>query len=212
MKDLIEYNDTGLKERLNEFQSSLANEPAKTEIKINKMANNSQYLPIEVTESKLDYYFNGLWKITNFEYKVVANEIVGSLQLHVFHPVAGIWIERTGAGAVMIQYKSKQNGGDGNIANIQNKITNTLVKDFPKLKTECLRNAAKSLGRMFGRNLNREFEDGLGDIDSIEQTIVDLKEAGSKTDLIAIWNALPNLAKSDKRVINTFTEQKIKIG
>jgi hypothetical protein len=34
-----------------------------------------------------------------------------------------------------------------------------LVKDFPHLKAECLKNAAKSLGPLFGRNLNRNQED-----------------------------------------------------
>lgn len=30
---------------------------------------------------------------------------------------------------------------------------------FPKLKTECIKNAAQSLGNIFGRNLNRNFKD-----------------------------------------------------
>ena len=44
-------------------------------------------------------------------------------------------------------------------ATVENKIKNTLVKDFPHLKAECLKNAAKSLGVAFGRNLNRGEED-----------------------------------------------------
>src|SRR5690606_28308558 len=107
------------------------------------------YLPIEKVEEKLNYYFNGLWETRNFKYQVVVNEIVGDIELRVFHPVAGIWLTRSGAGAVMIQ----QTKGS-NITDIGSKIKNTLVKDMGHLKAECIKNAAKSLGVAFGSNLN----------------------------------------------------------
>ena len=193
-------------QKLDEFVSKLSAEPIPSEVKINKFANNAKYMHISAVESKLDYVFHGLWKVTNFEYSVVANEIIGSLQLHVFHPVAGVWIERTGAASTVIQCKA------GTSIGIENKITNTLTKDFPKLKTECIRNAAKSLGRVFGRNLNREFEDGLQDMDFVETALSSIEEVGTQEDLEAIWKGLPNAAKSDKRVINAFKEQKIRIA
>jgi hypothetical protein len=119
----------------------------------------ADYLPISVIQNRLDEVYNGLWSAENFNSRTVANEIVGSLDLKVFHPIAKIWISRPGAAAVMIQMKSTTNGGDGDITNIRNKITNTLVKDYPHLLSECIKNAAKSLGLTFGRDLNRKYTD-----------------------------------------------------
>ena len=55
--------------------------------------------------------------------------------------------------------KSTDKGGSGDITNIKDKYINTLTKDFPHLKAECFRNACISIGKSFGRDLNREFED-----------------------------------------------------
>jgi hypothetical protein len=40
--------------------------------------------------------------------------------------------------------------------NPSNKKPNALDMAFPKLKSECLKNAAQSLGKIFGRDLNRK--------------------------------------------------------
>lgn len=120
------------------------------EILTNELANNSKYVPIGSVENKLDLIYSGLWMTENFNYKVVANEIIADLTLKVFIPGAG-WISRIGCAAVIIQQKKGSELGD-----INAKIRNTLVKDFPHLKSECIKNAAKSLGNTFGRNLNRD--------------------------------------------------------
>lgn len=119
----------------------------------------ADYLPISVIQNRLDEVYNGLWETKNFITRIVANEEVGQIDLSVFHPIAKMWLTRTGAAAVMVQMKSVKNGGDGDITNIRNKITNTMVKDHPHLLSECIKNAAKSLGVTFGRDLNRKFTD-----------------------------------------------------
>jgi hypothetical protein len=43
--------------------------------------------------------------------------------------------------------------------NADNKKPNALDLAFPKLKTECIKNAALSLGKLFGRDLNRKNAD-----------------------------------------------------
>lgn len=155
------------------FTKALNQPPPKNEILINKLANNSKYLPISFVQMKLDEMFFGLWETVNFEYQVVANEIVGRLELRVFHPVAKIWITRTGAAATMIQ---QQKGAA--ITDIGAKHKNTLVKDFPHLEAECLKNAAKKLGKMFGRDLNREH------VDEHNGVIEQAKEAATVKDEI----------------------------
>ena len=77
-----------------------------------------------------------------------------------------MWITRVGAGAVMIQQKA-----DSDITDIGAKIKNTMTKDYPHLKAECFRNACLSLGKSFGRDLNREFQDQYMPI--IKETIIE---------------------------------------
>ena len=124
------------------------------EVQANKHAGNTLYVPISHIEMLLDEVFFGLWETKDFKWQIVANEIIGSITLRVFHPVANVWIERTGASATMIRQKS----GAG-ITEVEAKLHNALEMDFPHLKADCLVNAAKSLGNAFGRNLNRKIAD-----------------------------------------------------
>lgn len=151
---LSNMDDNALREKIQNFQKILHREPPKDEIKVNKQANNSQYIPISFLEMKLDELFFGLWSTKNFQTKTVVNEEVGSIELWYFHPTAKAWLCRIGAGAVMIQQKK-----DSEITDVGAKIKNTMTKDYPHLKAECFRNACLSLGKAFGRDLNREFED-----------------------------------------------------
>ena len=149
----------------------LSTNPPESEIKTNKMANNSKYLPISYVENKLDELYYGAWNTKNFQIQVVANEIIGWLDLEVYNAPTQSWITRTGCASVQIQFKSIEKGGSGNITHIEDKITNTLVKDFPHLKAECIKNACRSLGKAFGRDLNRKFEDEYNPNESMENRI-----------------------------------------
>jgi len=140
--------------QLETFQKSLQSEPKKDDIKINKFANNSKFVPIGIIEKTLDEIFGGVWQTRNYEYKVVVNELVGSLELWVYHPLLHEWIVRTGTGAVPITLKS-----GSKVTDIEAKQINACVTVAPHLKAECLKNAAKSFGAMFGRNLNRKNDD-----------------------------------------------------
>lgn len=163
---------TAEQQAVENFQMLLNAFPNKQEIKVNNMANNSQYLPISVIESLLDTHYAGLWNAVNFRWEVIANEVVGSIDLSVFHPVAKVWITRTGIGATMIQVAKDKP------LTMEFKIKNTLVKDFPHLKSECIKNAAKSLGVRFGRSLNRGGNDEYLYLSSIvEQTTDGADEA-----------------------------------
>ena len=156
--------DKDLLYKMQTFQKIyLQKEPSANEVKKNKFANNSEYLPISFLEMTLDEIFFGLWQTKNFTSKVVANEMVGELELHYFHPIAKTWLVRVGVAGVQIQYEA-QKDENGNkkkvdITNISLKIVNTLTKDYPHLKAQCFRNACLSIGKTFGRDLNREFED-----------------------------------------------------
>jgi len=191
-------------ESLEQFTKRLNAQPDENEIQVNKLANNSRYLPISFVRMKLDEMFAGLWNFELTTYQVIANEIVGTGILEVFHPVARMWIKRSGAASVMIQQLSQKNGGTGKISNIDDKIKNTLVKDFPHLESEVLKSAAKKLGKMFGGDLNRAFEDSYSPIyteeatgnEGLAQAIDALSRAVKEDEFKEIWAANGNLQKN----------------
>lgn len=161
--------DPGKQEKLNlEIWTKQFNaDPDSDKIKINRMANNSAYLPISHIENLLDKYFFGLWSTDDFTWQNIANELVGSITLRVKHPLTGEVITRTGVGSVQIRV-NKDTG---------KKVTNALVADIPHLKAECIKNAAKSIGKVFGRDLSRKNED----VDEFE-TLLEKKEQTKKQD------------------------------
>lgn len=146
--------ETGRRIGLERFQKALNTPPEPKEVKENAHNAGAKYLPISFIEMTLDEMFFGLWETTDFRWQVMGNEVVGSLTLRVFHPVEKIWISRVGAAAAMIRQAK-----GAKITDIDAKLHNALGMDFPHLKADCLTNAARSLGKMFGRDLNRKFED-----------------------------------------------------
>ena len=166
-------------------------------------------VPISTLEVTLDEVYLGLWETTNFKHQVIANEIVGSLELRVFDPSARVWITRVGCASVMIRQTK-----DASITDIGAKIKNGLVMDFPKLSTMCLKAAAKTLGKCFGRNLNRKWEDTYEEIYTneldLQEVIGDLTKrlsvCNTPKDLLEVWNdceALHNNPQA-KKVFNSY--------
>jgi hypothetical protein len=146
-----------------EFQSKMFEkpDPAFVEKTPDGKANT---LVISHIETRLDEIYSGLWSATNFRFQQIGNEIVGTITLKVFNPACGVWIEREGAAAIVImtdRAPSDLQGRDKNLwaLDMQNKKPNALYMGFPKLKAECIKNAAKSLGDTFGRSLNRKKTD-----------------------------------------------------
>jgi hypothetical protein len=124
---------------------------------------NAKTILISHIEMQLDELYFGLWETANFKWSVIANEVVGSLELVVVHPVTGQKITRTGAACVQItvdkvpeDIKSDPKKRNEWALDPSNKKSNALDLTFPKLKAECLKNAAQSLGPCFGRDLNRK--------------------------------------------------------
>lgn len=122
------------------------------------------YLPIDFVETTMDELFFGLWETKDFEWKPIANEITASITLRVFHPTAKIWIERVGVASIAIMVDRAPDNISGQEKNrwaldVNNKKPNALDMGLPKLKADCLKNAALSLGNIFGRNVNRNLKD-----------------------------------------------------
>src|SRR5688572_7329774 len=130
---------------LQDFQRRLNMEPDPREFE-ETPDGKARTLPISFVEMTLDEIYLGLWETSEPHYIQVFNEVIGSLVLTVTHPVTGQLIHRTGYGSVVITQDK-----DATIAEFTTtKKKNALDLSFPKLKAECVKNAAQSLGKIFG--------------------------------------------------------------
>lgn len=152
---------------LQKFQAYLNKDPNKDEL--SKTPDGKAWdLSISFIEMTLDELYFGLWSTENFRWSCLQNEIQGAIDLKVKHPINNEWICRTGAASIVItvdalsdDQKNSMSKAEKNLyaLNLENKKPNALDLAFPKLKAECLKNAAKSLGKIFGRDLNRKLID-----------------------------------------------------
>ena len=204
--------------KLEGFTTILNKAPKPEQVKKHKEG--FQYMPIGVMETMADQLFFGLWQTTDFKYQVVANEIIGSITLEAFHPVAHTWIKRIGVGAVMIRQKS-----NSALTDIDSKYKNALVMDFPHLKAECFKNALMGFGNKFGRNLRRDFWEEYDSLYkepkdppykswSAQQTInkSDLEamvfECNTQNEVLTLWHLLTQKQQSDKDIKTWFDVRK----
>lgn len=116
------------------------------------------YLPITAVERLLD----GLFESWTFEIKreaQVANGfyVVGTLKVKV--PQSGEYLTADGIG--FAEYQTKKGASPTDLTQI---IQGAAVLAIPRAKAEAIKNAAKQLGNLFGRNLTRD--DDNADIES----------------------------------------------
>ena len=205
----VAVNDTNSIKMREEFVKRLDEKPTKID-----KAQGFDTLPISALEHELDEIYMGIWKTDNFRYQVIANEIVGTINLHVFDPTLKTWLTRSGSAAVMIRQKS---GAD--ITDIGAKQKNALVMDFPKLETMCLKKAAKSLGKRFGRDLNRKFEDDYNELYTneiefnaiLEPLTNAVNECNTMEELLKIWNDNKDM-QSNSNFKKVFSSRKLKLN
>lgn len=156
-------------------------------------------------EMTLDEYFFGLWSTENFKWNVISNEVVGSIDLVMTHPVTGQTFRRVGAAAVTIMVDAvpeeiKQDPKRRNewALDVSNKKPSALDMGFPKLKAECVKNAANSLGKLFGRDLNRK-DANTDDFSPLAKPVLDIpselrsviSEKEDVEELTQIWKTNP---------------------
>ena len=141
------------KPKLDNFLKETSRKPKPNNIKKNKFANNADYLEIGYIEAQLDRIFHGLWKwqITNVQHIINGVQVTGDLDY--FHPIASVWISRSG-----VAFKEFQLESGATEPNPENLSKKALERDVPIAAAECFKNAAKKVGNAFGRNLNRSFD------------------------------------------------------
>lgn len=113
------------------------------------------YLPIHWIEQELRKVF-GWYQTRNFRTEQIANEVIGHVDLLVWHNIFRQWVSFQGTASVMINQK-KVNGKQANPMDLSSKTLNALEAAAPHLLIDCTSNAAKHIGPRFGQKLNREF-------------------------------------------------------
>ena len=136
--------------KLDKLNYLLNQKPPKEWVKINKYANGAKYIPIERIEFLLKMIFKN-YKIEVRDTKQVFNGVACTVRIHYKNPVDGEWYYHDGVGAAEIQTKSGASAAD--MAKINKNALNMCA---PNARTEALKNAAKSFGRLFGSDLNRK--------------------------------------------------------
>jgi hypothetical protein len=155
--------NTELLESMQKFQQRLNMEPDAQGVEPTP-DRKALTLVISHVETTLDEMFFGHWRTENFKWQTISNEVTGSIELVVTNPITGVEIRRTGAASIIITMDRAPEGLVGAernrwALNPDNKKPNALDMAFPKLKTECIKNAAQGLGKLFGRDLNRRNAD-----------------------------------------------------
>lgn len=175
--------------QLQDFMKRLNQEPDPKELG-KTPDGKARTLPISFVEMTLDELFLGQWETSEPTYQQVFNEVVGSLVLTVWHPITNRPIRRVGFASVVITQDKDATISEFNAT----KKKNALDLSFPKLKSECTKNAAQSLGKIFGRDLNRK------DADIYQPIFKKLSDVGFKALLDRVetgdWEAL-ELAQSN---------------
>jgi hypothetical protein len=207
--------------QLQEFTRRL-NEPPKPEELRDTPDKKAKYLPISYIETELDELFLSMWGTENFKWSGIGNEVQGVLELVLTHPVTGKEIRRVGAASIVIMVdaltedqKRGMTSAERNLyaINPENKKPNALDMAFPKLKTECIKNAAQGLGKRFGRDLNRK-----ENVDQFKPAYVQLGKDGFETlvqraangeyGLIAVAESTFILTEEQRGILKTIQPQK----
>lgn len=143
-----------LKIRMQNFQERLNKEPNPAEFEPTPDGK-ARTLPISFVEMTLDEMYLGQWESSDATYSQIFNEVVAVVTLTVWHPITNRPLKRSGWASVIITQDKDATIAEFNMT----KKKNALDLAFPKLGAEALKNAAKSLGKIFGRDINRKKQD-----------------------------------------------------
>lgn len=110
------------------------------------------YLPIARVEYLLTRIYT-TWKPEIREVKLIANSVQVTVRLHVLNPVTSEWEWSDGVGAVPLQ--TDKGAGATEFDKIK---ANAVQIGAPAAKSYAIKDAAECFGKIFGKDLNRNYE------------------------------------------------------
>lgn len=146
------YNIDKIEEafKLDQFNLLLNQEPDAKWVQENKYAGNSKYIPIGIQEILLQRIFKG-FSVEVLSVGTMFNAVYVTVRLNYIHPVTGLPTFQDGVGADQLQTKSGASPSD-----LQSLNNNAVAMSLPKAKSLAISDATDHLGKLFGRDLNRD--------------------------------------------------------
>lgn len=143
------YEDVEAIKKQDALNVLLNQSPKQEWVKMHPFIKGYKYLPIE----RIEYLLRSIFR--NYRIEVTGqgtafNGVWVTVRLHYMHPITGEWSYHDGIGAAQLQTAKGTSPAD--LVNINN---GALAMAFPSARTEAIKNAAKSFGKMFGSDLNR---------------------------------------------------------
>ncbi len=111
-----------------------------------------KYIPISRVEMNLTMIFQQ-WRIEVVHYGQIFQSMTCHIRLHYLNPVTQKWESHDGLGAVDVQTKKGENA-----TNLGAIIHGSVMRGLPAAKSFAIKDAADHLGKLFGRDMNRNEE------------------------------------------------------
>lgn len=197
MSDLVIYNNPEALKQIEAFTSRLNVDPKKESLQ-DTPDKKAKYIPIGIIENELRQDFAGLVQYEIISERRELNEYIVAARIKVFHPVILQWLSFDGIGATQIM----QDSGANLSSFSETKKKNALETNAPKAYAEAIKNAAKKIGKKYGADINRKFEDSYEPLNTIaslmDEVIEKLNACATTAELMEVWNEYPELQKSNK--------------
>ncbi len=142
--------------KTDQFNLLMNQEPDPKWIAINKYAGNSRYIPIGIQETLLQRIFKQ-HRVEVLREGTMFNAVYVTIRLHYLHPVSNIWEFHDGVGAEQVQTKAGSSATD--LMNLNN---NAVQMALPKAVSLAISDATDHLGKLWGRDLNRDKDKTMG--------------------------------------------------
>jgi hypothetical protein len=154
LTDLYEAGKTLQLQKENDLTVLLNQAPAPAWVRDHPTAKDVKYIPIGIIEWLLTYLFVN-WHVEIRETKLIANSVAITIRLFFRDPVTGEERWTDGVGAAPLQVNK------GELASDFDKIKAASVMiAAPMAKTYAIKDAAETLGKLFGKDLNRKEDMG----------------------------------------------------
>jgi len=150
LSDLYNIENIEVAFKTDQFNLLVNQQPDPAWIATNKYAGNSKYIPIGIQETLLQRIFKQ-HRIEILREGTMFNAVYVTIRLHYLHPVTNIWEFHDGTGADQVQTKAGASAAD--LSSISN---NAVAMSLPKAVSFAISDATDHLGKLFGRDLNRE--------------------------------------------------------
>jgi len=201
LKDI--YSDKLEIKKNQELNMILNADPKPEWVKSHPIITGYKYLPVERLEYLMTMIY-GKWTIEVKNVQLIANSVVVTVRVHYLDPVTGNmeWID--GVGATPIQTEKEAGAIDFN------KMKSAAIQmSAPSAKTYAFKDAVETLGKIFGKDLNRKdlisygfLENTIKDLTpDIEKTVDTINACRTKESLNAIWANIPPALKINEDII-----------